>query len=445
MLTQKLLQKRLLWLVMAGWLALLIVGVWTNFRLADTWPIVSWGWEGDLFYIFYNHIKSGRAPYIDFFIEYPPLVAYFIALPWAFLGRFVELSTWDFRALFVLGVGCWLLLLLWWQARVYESLDQKERKVTLILWLTFLNLAISYNVVFARFDVFPAMLTLAGFSVYLLYQKTLRRQHLILAASLVVLAGFLKIYPFVLAPMVVILEVLQKRYQNLVWFGLVFGLILAAQLPFLVWGEANFQAFLAYQQTRGIQIESLYAGPIFWLEQLNYLQAPISLQNGTNAIDTSYSFALAKWAQPVTFGFLATQFFWLVYQLFQKPALRQPPFIQELLALFAPIFILTFILFNFIFSPQYLVWLILLIPLMAVVNWSRNRKTALLLAGLTILASFLTWLIYPIFYEALKNREAFMVLVLNFRNLSLIIIWLALWKVVFDRVGQLSHPEPKSN
>ncbi len=423
--------------IMAGWFGFLAFSAWTNIRIGN-WSVVFWGWEGDLFYIFYENLLNGKMPYIDFFIEYPPLVAYFIAWPWALLGSLVPLSDLDFRGLFVLGVGAWLLLLFWWQYKIYRSLEFSEQKIMTILWFTFLSLAISYSIVFTRFDIFPAMLTLAGLSLYLLYQQTFKWWQLFLAALFVVLAGFLKVYAFVLAPIVIVVELWKKRYWNFAWISVALILVFLVNLPFVFYGYERFAGFLQYQQNRGVQIESLYAGAMFVLGKFGVIETPLNLQNGTNAINTQLAFDLASWAQPITLVFLVALFAFFVWLAWNRKILRNVRLINEFVTIFSIIFVLTFVIFNYIFSPQYLVWLILLIPLVTVVNWTKNQRLAWTLALLTILTSLLTLLIYPLFYEELKNREWWMIIVLNLRNLSLLAIWMGLIYLAFDRAKHLN-------
>lgn len=430
--------------VLLGCVLLLTVALaystWIDARFWQwDFPVVFWGWEGDLFYIIYQKVTAGQRPYIDFFIEYPPLVAYWIAGPWAWLGRWVDIGKFEFRGLYILGLGLWLLVAFWWQTSLFRQIKLPDKKTRFMLWLTFLHILISYTVIFTRFDIFPAVLTLVGFSAYLAFLQNSKPIFFVLAVLLISLGGFLKIYSFVLLPLLVLVEILQKRYRNLVWLGLGFSLILSFNLPFVLDGYERFQGFLAYQRHRSLQIESLYAGFLFLLEKFKLVSNPLELQSGARAITSRLAFQIGAWTQPIVVSLLVGQFLYLGWQLFKVKNMLASCQLQEILALQALCYVLTFVLFNFIFSPQYLVWLILLVPLASFIDWQQPAWLGPSLLALSILASLLTTLIWPLFYPLLTAKSTWLILVLNLRNLTLLGIWLGLTWLTFDRLRQLPH------
>lgn len=92
--------------------------------------------------------------------------------------------------------------------------------------------------------------------------------------------------------------------------------------------------------------------------------------------------------------------------------------------------ILVFLLTSKVFSPQYLIWLLPLIPFLV-------GKWKVLTILIFILVSLMTFFVYPEYYGALEKSELLVVEMLALRNAALIIM-----AVLLAHAGPLSKMIP---
>lgn len=79
--------------------------------------------------------------------------------------------------------------------------------------------------------------------------------------------------------------------------------------------------------------------------------------------------------------------------------------------------------FNKVGSPQFMVWLAPAVAVGLSYQWKAWRVPATMLIGVAIL----TFLVYPLFYDALSHNNPAMAAVLTLRNLLLVVLFV--WSV----------------
>jgi hypothetical protein len=106
---------------------------------------------------------------------------------------------------------------------------------------------------------------------------------------------------------------------------------------------------------------------------------------------------------------------------------------SELLLAGALTMVSAFIVFNKVGSPQFMVWLG---PVVAL-GLAQDRVAWRLPARLLLAIGVATYLIYPMFYDALSHNNPAMALVLTIRNVLLVVlfVWSALRLVRLGRKG----------
>jgi Glycosyltransferase family 87 len=299
---------------------------------------------------------DGQVPYRDFDVEYPPA-----ALP-VFLVPALGGGDYDrrFEGLMAgLGVACVLLV----------------GAATTSLWAPIavgLSPLLLGSVVLSRFDLWPAALT--AVAVVLLLAGRFR-----LSAVALGVATAAKLYPAVLAP-VLVAHVWRERGRReaLVCAAIgsgVFALILA---PFVLVSPGGVWHALWVQAGRPLQLETLGAALLLAAHQTVGLDLTMESSHGSQNLSGGAADALS--VVSTVFQIAALVAIWVWYA-------RGPATSDRLVAACAAA-VCAFIAFGKVLSPQFLIWLVPLVPLV------RGRRG---LAASAVLASalVLTQLWFP--------------------------------------------------
>jgi uncharacterized membrane protein len=280
-----------------------------------------------------HEMTSGHWPYRDFYDEYPPLAQPLFLVVRLLPGPFATSFKWTMA---VCGMAALVLLVLAMRA----SLQRRAAAAAvvavspLIVGPVFLN----------TYDLFPALLTIAAVLAFLHDRE--RTTYVLLA-----LAVAAKVFPLVLLPLVLI-ESWERGgrdaiRRSLAWFG---GVLVLVHHPFAVMGPGGLRFSYWVQLRRGLESESLGGGVLLVLDRLGLhsvmLQdkAPGSRDAvGTlaNAIAVVSSLVLVSAALYVAWLYLRGRR-------------------DRVLACAAAV--TGFVAFNKVLSPQYLAWLVPLVP-----------------------------------------------------------------------------------
>lgn len=360
-----------------------------------------------LYHAYATAMDRGFRPFVDFPAEYPPLALRLFAFPGhpsrpeAYVGVFA------IGMLVALAVASVLVTAA--AVRLWPGWRPAARSAA-----TFALSVLALGAIVAnRFDALVALL-LAGF----LWAVASRRW--LLAGLALGLGTALKLTPLILLPLPLMLATEGRSRARVL-----FAFAAAAVVPFAVEGPVAWdalQSVFRFHGQRPLQAESPLGTPLLLAHLAGLLPAQMGHAYGSHFIDAPGAPSLAHASGP-----LAAALLLLVYGLawWRRQELRADP---SRLALVAVAALLAFLVPAKVLSPQFLVWLLPAVALLAVPSAG--------LAALLVAVILLTQLEFPArYYELVALRPA-AVLIVAARNLGLLaaLIW-ALLLLAGLRIG----------
>jgi hypothetical protein len=288
-------------------------------------------------------MAGGQWPYRDFFDEYPPLAQpLFLLIRWL-PGSYETAFRWTMA---LLGAAIVLLLV---------------RRVPAALVLAFAPL-LAGPILLNTYDLFPALLLLVA-----LLARSERTAMIVLA-----LAVAAKVYPVVALPLLLLDA--QRVRRALAWFC---GTLLLVHVPFLLLGPGGVRFSYWVQLKRGLEVESTAASLLLVLDKLGLYDAVLRDEPpGSKNVVGTMADALATVTSLVAIAAVLL-------------ALRRRSVAAAVVG---------FVAFNKVFSPQYVAWLLAIVP-------SAGAAACALLAGILLLTHVvfdrfhagedLTWWVLP--------------------------------------------------
>ena len=231
-----------------------------------------------------------------------------------------------------------------------------------------------------------------------------------IAAALFTIAGWIKIWP--IAMFVAMVAAFKKRVQVFFVATLISVSIIAVGI---IAGGTKVFSFVTQQQERGIQIESVMATPWMWLAKFGSADLFFDDVVLTNQVSGALVQELASISNYLLFGALGITFFLAIR------AIRAGRDRTQVFVLASLTGVLDLIVFNKVGSPQFMIWLA--VVLVALVYFGISISKLALVIGAAIL--LLTQLVYPIFYVELLGLETVPLGLLTLRNLLMValLIW----------------------
>jgi uncharacterized membrane protein len=307
-----------------------------------------------------DQMKAGAVPYRDFAVEYPPGALPVFLFPSLLGGSYAATFAWLMAAC---GVGLVLVVAL---ARPGAA------------FFTALTPVLVGSLILSRFDLWPALLATAALVALLSERDALGWGFLGAAVAA-------KLWPLAFVPVALVWSYRRGRARSAFWGA---GVAAAAFVPFLVLGPGGLWSSLSGQLSRPLQIESLGAAFVTTFGR----PAIVTSHGSQNVVGHGAVAAVLSVAQALVLVAL-----WVVY--------ARGPSTGERLVRYAAACTCAFVAFDKVLSPQYLLWLIPLVPLV------RGRR-GLLATGLLAAALVLTQVWFPqrYFDYALHFRLAGVVL-----------------------------------
>lgn len=347
-----------------------------------SWALLHTGWYDDgeivdipVYAAYGNAIEGGAVPYRDVRPEYPPG-----ALPAFVLPALASDDEHGFRDAFETLMAFFGVALVALVAVTLHGLRASRRRVLGTLALVALFPLLLGSVVLTRFDLYPAALVAAALAA-LVHERD-RLGFGLLGAAIAV-----KLYPAVLVP-VALGWVWRRRGRReaLVSLAMLLAIVALAFVPFLVVAPEGVARSLGRQLSRPLQIESLGSGLFLAAHHLLGLDVEMRSGHGSQNLSGSGT-ALAAWLlTAVQLGVLG--WIWL----------RRCGSKEELVRWSAAALV-AFVALGKVLSPQFLIWLVPVVPL--VVGVRGVRASALLAAALV-----LTQLWFPSRYWDLARELA---------------------------------------
>jgi hypothetical protein len=362
-------------------------------------------------------ILAGNVPYRDFFIEYPPgsLLAF---VPPAFFTTNQK----DFATFFASEMALVLVATLVLTAYAARTLFGWWWPLPAVVFTV--AALMLYPVAVTRYDALVA-LTLAAATALVAGVSRLGRTHTVGSVALTAAwasLGFgaaVKLVPVLAtAPLVLFsgsrqgLRTLKDTVRGAAWgLAVFFGVLIAFFLPaFLVGGEGGGEGFvgsLAYHADRGLQVESVGASMLI---KLGYVEEVVFQQSVYEVMGHGAEL-LSSASLPVTALLL------IVTGAVAYREYREGRFGPGQFPRFAAAFVLAFLLGSKVLSPQYIIWLLPLVPLSARGMWG------VFVSGPFLAICWLTTQIYPYHYWEMLYLESSGTSVLLWRNVLLVLLW----------------------
>ena len=367
--------------------------------------LLHWGWYQHAlildtveYHRFGAAIMDGHVPYRDFGVEYPPGALPVFALP--ALGKpSFSLYNREFQLLMALcGVGALAAM-----ASVLRSLRASAERQAAALGFFALTPLVLGSVILYRYDLWPAALTVAGLAAVLA-----RRERLGLAAIGLGIAA--KAFPaVVLPPVLAYVWRTRGRGEALRCLGVAAATTAVVVLPFLAIAPHGVWESIVRQTTRPLQIESLGSALLLAAHHVGGLALTMDSSRGSQNLGGSLPDAVGAAASALL----------VVVLLALWVAAARGPATGERLVRYSAASLVAFVALGKVLSPQFLIWLLPLVPLVR----GRRGLAASALLGLSLL---LTQVWFPIRYFDLVAFEAFPSWVLLARDLVLVALLVVL-------------------
>ena len=345
-------------------------------------------------------IDSGYVPYRDFAVEYPPGALPVFVAP-ALGGARGDTYRRRFEGLMAfLGV-----VTLFSVGLALVSLGAGRRWLLAALGLAAVAPILLGPVVLSRFDLWPAALTAIALAA--LVGDRFRWGHVALGAAVAA-----KLYAAVLVPVAIVYVWRRRgRREALICGGLLLAVVAVAFVPFLLVAPHGIWDSLWNQASRPLQIESLGAGLL--LVSHHVFGTGVTMESGHGSQNlagtTADTFAVVQSLLQIS----ALAAIWILFA--RGPATKTRLLYASAAALVA------FIALGKVLSPQFLIWLIPIVPLL---RGRRGLTAAVVLVGALVLTQL--WFPYRYWDLALHfgTLESWLVLL---RDVALLVL---LWVVV---------------
>jgi hypothetical protein len=343
------------WTALHGWF-------FDDSQIRDTRIYVTYG----------NLIAGGEVPYRDFRVEYPPAALPIFAAP-AIGHTTSSFESYQqlFESLMYAAAALGLVAL------AFALRCLRAGLVRTVGVLAFAGLAplMLGSVVLSRFDLWPAAIC-AGAAAALVCGRPR------LGLALLGLGVATKLWPGVVVPFALVYVWRREgRRRAIVAGGWFAGVLAAWVLPFLIISPSGLWHSVSGQLTRPLQIESLGSSFLLVAHQMG-LDITMRSSHGSQNLDGAGPYAIGLVQTVIQLAVLAALFAAFV-------RLRRPS--PDDLVRYATAGVVAFVALGKVLSPQFLIWLVPLVPLVR----GRRGLVATVLLGC---AAVLTQIWFPYRY-----------------------------------------------
>ena len=310
-----------------------------------------------VYQLYGERIAAGEAPYADFRLEYPPAALIVFWLPTVGPAD-------DYAAIFevlmwMCGAAAIVAL-----AGTLAALNASSRRLYGAVAFAGIAPLLLGPVVLSRFDLWPAALLAAALAAFVSGRETAGWSALAAAVAA-------KLYPLAVLPLA--LGWAARRLggrRALLGLGAFLLTLAALVVPFALVSPGGLADSLGRQLGRPLQVESLGASFLLAAHQLGWYEPTVVSSYGSQNLAGSLPDALAAASSVVQAGAIVA-----VWAFALRDGAR-----SERLALASAAAVTAFIAFGKVLSPQFLIWLIPLVPLVG--GRAGVRAAALLGAAL---------------------------------------------------------------
>ncbi len=336
-------------LFVASWAFVSYVPAFANWLYGDVRFYENWG------AMMANHL----VPYRDFKIEYPPgALITFLAPIYARKLAGYHGTYYDWFRVEILVIGILSLLAMAW---VLASLGASRRRAYAALCLAGIAPALLGAIALSRYDYWPALFAVAAVAA-------LAADRSVFACGLAAVGAAAKVYPAVIIPLALI-ELWRRNGARAVAQGVALAVAVVAALtaPLAAAAPGGISWALHRQLARPLQVESLGAAFFTAAHEIANLHLHVVKSAGSDNLAGSGPDLAAVLSGVATIAALLA-----VYVLYARSGRTREQLVTACVAA-----VTAYVAFSKIFSPQYLVWLIPLVPL---VGGRRGVRAGALLA-----------------------------------------------------------------
>lgn len=284
-------------------------------------------------------MAAGDVPYRDFRPEYPPGAMPVFVVP-ALVGDDYE------RSFGWLMAACGVALVLL-TAGALAALGAGPARFAAVLGFAALWPLALGPVVLTRYDLWPAALTAGAMAAFVAGRHRL-------GSGVLGAAVAAKIFPVVLAPLLAVWVWRRRGRRAALACGAIFlAVVAAAFLPFAALGPGGLGESLGQQLSRPLQIESLGAAVLVALHHVAGLGVEMASGHGSQNIAGALGDAVGAATTAVQLVVLCA--LWLAF--------ARGELSRERLVRFSALALVAFVALGKVLSPQFLVWLVPLVPL----------------------------------------------------------------------------------
>jgi glycosyl transferase family 87 len=325
-------------------------------------------------YQFYGDsvVVHGQVPYRDFALEYPPG-----ALPAFLVPKLIEPedSPDGYKRAFGWTMAfCGSAIVLLTVAALLALEARPARFAGVLAFASLWPLALG-PVELTRFDLWPSALALGALASFLAGRDRL-------GAGVLGAAVAAKLYPAVLLPLAAVWVWRRGGRRALAVCGGIFAaVLLAVFLPFFVVSPGGVADSLGRQLSRPLQIESLGAAVLVQLHNAFGLDVGIESSHGSQNVAGSLGTGVAGVTTGLQLAALVAV--WIAF--------GRGPANAERLVRYSALALVVFVAFGKVLSPQFMIWLVPFVPLVA-------GRRGLAASALLALALFLTRHWFPNHY-----------------------------------------------
>jgi uncharacterized membrane protein len=311
---------------------LLHVGFWDNDQIIDT----------PLYEAYGEKILDGQVPYRDFALEYPPGALPVFVLP-ALADHDDYGSAFEFL-MCACGVAVVVLV-----ATTLPAAGAGAARVYAATAFVAIAPLLLGSVILSRFDLWPAALV-AGVLAALVTGRDR------LGLGLLGLATMAKLYPAILLPLALVWVAKRRGGRDAaICLGVFLAVVAAIALPFGILSPGGLWHSVTTQLGRPLQIESLGAGLLLAAKHLGLYDPTVVSTHGSQNLDGTLPDTLAS--IETALGVVALLAVWIVFARGRMD--------HDRLLTASAAAVVAFIAFGKVLSPQFLIWLIPLVPLVA--------------------------------------------------------------------------------
>lgn len=360
-------------------------------------------------------------------MEYPPFALVFMAIP-----RFFADTPWGYNTAYVGEVFVFLVIGLYLVHRLAVRFGYDSRRAMLVYTVLML---LMLEFVVDRYDIFPAVLTLASVCLFA------ERRHG-WAFMLLAVGTLTKLYPAILFPLFILYLAYGRRWGEAARGALSF-IITGVVIVGVVWliQPEMITNFISYHSDRPLQLESVAASIIylFSMAGLTDVQIQLFADNGfgSDNLIGPVPDAVAGILMPLTIISIVA-----VYALYMYRRRGSDDSGMGMLALACLAVVMLFMVVNKVFSSQYLIWMVPMVVFVLATCGDRAFGRRLVIASVIVMVLTQADFAYNVGYLGGQADDLGMVILLVRNIVAVYIAWMAVAGLAgawpSKRVGELT-------